>query len=63
MFLGLSRQRLDKSNMAPHEYIKEWSLSLLDKMPDYRLEGEDETSRIVLLKRKDSQVNNIIMKA
>ncbi len=63
MFLGLSRQRLKKENMASHKSIKEWSLRLLDRMPGYRLEAEDETSRIVLLKRKKSPVDNIIKKA
>jgi len=60
MYIGLSRNRLKEENMAPHSYVKQWAERLLSLLPSYRLENEDETSRIVLLKRKDSRIDNII---
>ena len=60
MHLGLSRERLKEENMAPHDYIKEWAVEFAGLLPSYEKEDEDERSRIVLLKRKDSKFDNII---
>jgi tRNA wybutosine-synthesizing protein 1 len=63
MHLGLSRERLERANMAEHSYVMEWAGKLLALAPGYRLEDEDAQSRIALLKRKDSAHDNIIKKA
>lgn len=63
MFLGFSRQRLKEENMPFYKDVKKVSEKLLGMMPSYRFEDEDEISRIVLLKRKDSGFDNIIKKA
>ncbi len=60
MHLGLSRERLEKENMAAHSYIREWAGRLAEIAPSYKIEDEDAQSRIVLLKRNDSRLNNII---
>jgi tRNA wybutosine-synthesizing protein 1 len=60
MALGFSRKRLGPPFMAEHEEMKRFSERLLALIPDYRFEDEDEISRIVLLKRKDSEFGNMI---
>ncbi|RME79770.1 MAG: 4-demethylwyosine synthase TYW1 [Methanobacteriota archaeon] len=60
MFLGQSRKRLVMENMADHDYIRAFSESLLSHLPDYEWRNEEESSRIVLLKRKDSPFKDII---
>lgn len=52
MFLGYSRLRLKEENMPSHEYVKEFSHSLLKSLPDYKLKDECTDSRIVLLEKK-----------
>ncbi|HID73253.1 TPA: hypothetical protein EYP38_04890 [Candidatus Micrarchaeota archaeon] len=63
MFLGMSRQRLEENNMAPHDHVKEWTLALEGYLPSYSIISEDPVSRVVLLKRKDSAVENMISRA
>jgi tRNA wybutosine-synthesizing protein 1 len=63
MHLGMSQKRLKMENMPYHEDVKNCANKLLGLMPSYRYEDEDEKSRIVLLKRKDSKRENIIRKA
>ncbi|MFH1394351.1 MAG: 4-demethylwyosine synthase TYW1 [Candidatus Micrarchaeota archaeon] len=63
MFLGMSRQRLEEGNTAPHEFVKEWTLLLEERLPSYSMISEDPVSKVVLLKRRDSTVNNIIGRA
>ncbi|MBD3389728.1 4-demethylwyosine synthase TYW1 [Candidatus Micrarchaeota archaeon] len=60
MHLGYSRKRLDAENMPSHDYVKELCGKLLEFLPKYSFEDEDEKSRIVLLKNKDSKYKNII---
>jgi tRNA wybutosine-synthesizing protein 1 len=60
MFLGLSRQRLEIKNMPYHKDVREWSERLEKKLENYSIIDEDEPSRIVLLKRKDSGYPNLI---
>lgn len=59
MALGFSRRRLDVKNMLSHDEIKAYAQKLQACLPNYRWEAEDESSRIVLLKRKDSSYGNI----
>jgi len=60
MFLGQSRKRLKEENMPSHEYVKKFADDLLQLLPSYKMESEDKASRIVLLKRKNSRIQNII---
>ncbi len=60
MFLGLSRKRLKKENMPSHDDIKKWAKKLEKHLKNYSIIDEDAASRIVLLKRKDSDYPNII---
>ncbi len=60
MHLGYSRKRLGAENMPEHEYVKELCEKLLEFLPDYEFEDEEEVSRIVLLKNKNSKYKNII---
>jgi len=62
MFLGLSRKRLKKENMASHDDVAEWSRKLLGYAPSYSIVSEQEPSRVVLFKRKDSQHTLFIKK-
>lgn len=60
MYLGLSRQRLKKENMPFNDYVEEFSEMLSALLPSYHIEDRDDRSRIVLFKRNDSKVDNII---
>ncbi|MBU0592091.1 4-demethylwyosine synthase TYW1 [Candidatus Micrarchaeota archaeon] len=66
MFLGLSRQRLKKENMPYYEDMKQWSEKFItvlgngDHPQNYEIVNEDKSSRIFLLKRKDSKYPDII---
>lgn len=60
MALGFSRRRLGVANMCRHEYIKEFSAALARLLPEYGIVNEDERSKIVLLKRKDSKYESMI---
>lgn len=60
MFLGYSRRRLAQENMPSFEYVEGLCRKLLEFLPGYEIEGKDEASRIVLLKRKDSPYENMI---
>ena len=60
MALGFSRKRLGPPFMAEHDEVRRFSDRLLAAMPDYRFEDDDDISRIVLLKRKDSKFGNMI---
>lgn len=62
MALGFSRKRLGPGFMSEHEGVRAFSERLAAAMPGYRIEDEDEASRIVLLKRMDSGVENFIRK-
>jgi tRNA wybutosine-synthesizing protein 1 len=63
MHLGLSQKRLKMENMPYHEDVKKCADKILEYAPSYAYENEDERSRIVLIKRKDSKVENVIRKA
>jgi tRNA wybutosine-synthesizing protein 1 len=61
MWLGYSRQRLTEENTPTHEYTKEFTTKLLAELPQFKFESEKETSRIVLLKNKESKFNTKII--
>jgi tRNA wybutosine-synthesizing protein 1 len=48
MFVGQSRERMVKENMPDHSEVKEFA-SELASLSGYRVEGEQEESRVVLL--------------
>lgn len=54
MFLGFSRKRLKKENMAPHDYIYDWCRRFSKYIPSYSIVSEHKPSRVVLFKRNDS---------
>lgn len=60
MHLGYSRKRLGAENMPSHEYVEELCRKLLEHLQNYAIENEDEKSRIVLLKNKNSKYDNFI---
>jgi len=62
MALGFSRKRLGPPYMAEHAYMKEFAEKLAGELANYTIIDEDEPSRIVLLKRKDSKCANLINK-
>lgn len=62
MYLGLSRQRLEKENMPEYEFTGKWCDSLSELLDSYSIEDSDAASRVVLFKRKDSPFDNIIKK-
>jgi len=61
MWLGYSRQRLREENTPSHEYTKGFAERLLAQMPSFKFEAEKETSRIILLKRKNSKFKTKII--
>lgn len=62
MFLGQSRKRLKQENMPSHEDVKLFARKLAKLLKTYKMQNEHVLSRIVLLKRKDSKVNDKITK-
>lgn len=60
MHLGASRKRLKRENMLEHSEVKEYAINLIKEMKSYEIVDEDEASKIVLLKRRDSKYKNII---
>ena len=61
MWLGYSRKRLKIENMPRHHEIKKLSENLLKFLPNYEYMDEQEESRIVVLKRKDSKFERWII--
>lgn len=62
MALGFSRKRLGPKYMAYPEYLMPWTEELVGHMPNYQIIDEDTQSQIILLKRKNSKVENLIRK-
>ena len=52
MWVGMSRERLEQSNMPTHEEVKQFALEIA-KHADYKLIDEHEPSRVVLLMKED----------
>ncbi len=61
MFLGQSRERLKQENVPTHEEVKKFAFALLENLENYSYHDEQEASRIVLLKRKDSPYRDQIL--
>lgn len=53
--IGQSRVRMPFTRMPTHEEIKNFSQEVLKGLPNYKLEAEQEVSRVVLLMRKDTK--------
>lgn len=53
--IGQSRVRMPFTRMPTHEEIKQFSQEILKGLPNYKLEAEQEVSRVVLLMRCDAQ--------
>ncbi len=53
MFVGESRERLNKDNMPWHEEIVEFSKKILKFLPEYELVSEHIPSRVVMLAKKN----------
>ncbi|MEK6983891.1 MAG: 4-demethylwyosine synthase TYW1 [Nanoarchaeota archaeon] len=52
MWVGMSRERLEQSNMPEHGDVKEFALKIAE-YADYKLIDEHEPSRVVLLMKED----------
>src|SRR3989338_268737 len=52
MWVGMSRERLEQSNMPTHEEVNQFTLRIA-KHADYKLIDEHEPSRVVLLMKED----------
>ena len=52
MWVGMSRERLEQSNMPLHDEVKQFALEIA-KYADYKLIDEHEPSRVVLLMKED----------
>ncbi len=61
MWIGMSRKRLSKENMPEHDFVKNYSKKILKKMPSYKIEAEKKSSRIILLKNKNSKYKTKII--
>lgn len=55
MWVGASRMRLSKANMAEHEYVRKVGLRL-GELTGYPLLGESRASRVVLLSRLEKPI-------
>lgn len=58
MFVGASRQRLNKSNMPWHEEIVDFSNKILKHLDDYEIVSEHIPSRVVFLAKKKFKKEN-----
>tara|TARA_Y100000310_G_scaffold339284_1_gene431530 strand:+ start:91 stop:552 length:462 start_codon:yes stop_codon:yes gene_type:complete len=56
MFVGMSRQRLEKSNMPFHEDVVEFSKLLNDHLSDYEIVSEHIPSRVIMFAKKKFKV-------
>jgi len=52
MFVGASRERLDKKNMPWHEEVVDFSKRLLEFLPEYDVVAEHIPSRVIMLAKK-----------
>ena len=52
MWVGMSRERLEKSNMPEHEEVKKFAQDIA-KHAEYKLVDEHEPSRVVSLMKED----------
>jgi tRNA wybutosine-synthesizing protein 1 len=59
MFVGASRQRLDKANMPFHEDVVSFSKAMLKYIPEYDIVSEHIPSRVVMLAKKKFKIDGI----
>ena len=52
MWVGMSRERLEQSNMPTHDEVKEFAIEIANHA-DYKLIDEHEPSRVILLMKED----------
>ena len=57
MFIGASRQRLNKENMPFHEDVVAFSKAMLKHIPDYEIVSEHIPSRVILLAKKKYKID------
>jgi tRNA wybutosine-synthesizing protein 1 len=60
MHIGMSTQRLKKSNMLEMNEIRNFSRELNNKLPEFSIMDESEISRIVVLQNNNRYVNRWI---
>jgi len=61
MHLGFSTKRLKKSNMLTHDEIREYSMKLLEYLPNFKFMDEYRPSRIVVLQNMERYVDRWII--
>jgi len=61
MHLGFSTKRLKKSNMLTHDEIREYSMKLLEYLPNFKFMDEYPPSRIVVLQNMERYVDRWII--
>lgn len=55
MHVGASRKVLNRENMPEHEYVKEFTNTLLKSLPNYGIIDEHSPSRVVCLMKKGAK--------
>ncbi len=61
MHLGYSTKRLKRSNMLTHDEIREYSMKLLEHLPNFKFMDEYPPSRIVVLQNMERYVDRWII--
>jgi tRNA wybutosine-synthesizing protein 1 len=59
MYVGASRQRLEKNHMPLHEDVVAFSQSLAQLLPDYEIVSEHIASRVVMLAHKSFKIDDV----
>jgi len=57
MFVGASRQRLNKENMPYHEEVVEFSKELIKHLSEYKIVSEHISSRVIMMAKKKFKKN------
>ncbi|MBR9680100.1 MAG: 4-demethylwyosine synthase TYW1 [Candidatus Altiarchaeota archaeon] len=60
MHIGYSQKRMEHSNMPEFSEVLEFSKQIIQNLKSYKLEDQDESSRIVLLINKEKPVERFI---
>jgi tRNA wybutosine-synthesizing protein 1 len=60
MHLGSSRERLSQDNVPTHQEVLNFSKEIENKSKMFKIHQEQKESRIVLLKNKNSKVEDFI---
>jgi len=59
MFVGPSRQRLNKENMPLHEEVVIFAKELAKHLPEYEIVSEHIPSRVVMIAKKKYKINGV----